>query len=358
MARKRSSTLRNSAAFRYARRVVRPARRILSGKGAASAGVLMYHRVASEPHDPWNLCVNPDRFAEQMEVIARFDARIDLAALARADGYDRQGRRLAVTFDDGYIDNIIRALPVMEQFEIPATFFVVAGALGRNREFWWDGLERAILWAGSLPDTLAIDLSGRVFEFELKEEDDFFPEWRADQHDAQTSRQKLFLALWAEIVKLAPDEQDDAVDRLLVWAKKPIDAALDRVAASAEDIARLADHPLIRIGSHTVNHASLPDLPAGTQCDEIERGHGILEELLGRRIDRFCYPYGRYNDSARQIVKGLNVDFACTSREGVVTNRSDRLALPRMQVCNLDGECFTRWLQSEHGLIAGRASVH
>jgi len=123
----------------------------------------MYHRVASEPHDPWNLCVNPDRFAEQMEVIARFDARIDLAALARADGYDRQGRRLAVTFDDGYIDNIIRALPVMEQFEIPATFFVVAGALGRNREFWWDGLERAILWAGSLPDTLAIDLSGRPF---------------------------------------------------------------------------------------------------------------------------------------------------------------------------------------------------
>jgi len=358
MAKKQSSTLRNSAAFRFARRVARPLRRTLGGKGPARAGVLMYHRVASEENDPWNLCVNPIHFAEQMEVIARHDARIDLAALAGDGGYDRQGRRLAVTFDDGYIDNITCALPVLEQFEIPATFFVVAGALGRNREFWWDGLERAILGAGSLPDTLAMDLSGRAFEFELKEGDGLFPEWRADHHDAQTSRQKLFLALWAEIVKLAPDDQDDAVDRLLVWAKKPIDAALDRVAASAEDIARLADHPLIRIGSHTVNHVSLPDIPTETQRDEIERGQAILEELLGRRIDRFCYPYGRYDDGARQIVKGLNVDFACTSREGIATNRSDRLALPRLQICDLDGECFTQWLQSEHRLISGRASVH
>jgi len=336
-------------------------RRALSGKGPARAGVLMYHRVASEAHDPWNLCVSPARFAEQMEVIAGYDARIDLTALASDTGYDRLGRRLAVTFDDGYIDNIAHALPVLEQFEIPATVFVVAGALGRNREFWWDGLERAILRDGSLPDCLSIDLAGRPFEFELKPDDPAgcrFPDWRAHHNDPQTSRQELFLALWAEIVKLAPAVQDDVVDRLLVWANKAPNAAPDRVAASAEDIARLADHPLIRIGSHTVNHVSLPDFPAETQRDEIERGHGILEELVGRRIDRFCYPYGRYNDSARQVVKRLNVDFACTSRKGFVTYRSDRLALPRLQVCDLDGERFTQWLQSEHRLITGRAPVH
>lgn len=314
----------------------------------------MYHRIAEEAEDPWDLCVSPDHFAEQMEVIARRDARIDLDELAGKGGFDRAGNRLAVTFDDGYIDNITRALPVLEQFEIPATFFVVSGALGRNREFWWDGLERALLGSAPLPTTLSIDLAGRVLEFELADDDARLPA----RQGASISRQKLFLLLWEEIVRLPPDRQDDVVDRLLAWAGKPVAAASTRVAAGAQDIARLASHPLIRIGSHTAHHISLPDFAADTQRSEIEAGHRMLEELVGHRINRFCYPYGRYDDSARDIVRGLKVDFACTSRESVVTARSDHLALPRLQVKNINGESFVAWLRGNYHLIAGRAPVH
>jgi peptidoglycan/xylan/chitin deacetylase (PgdA/CDA1 family) len=355
MAWKRSSTLRSSTAFRFARRVARPLRRAVRGRAGPRAGILMYHRVAREESDPWGLCVSPGNFEAQMAVLAERRAQTDLAELLGPAGFAPNGQRLAVTFDDGYIDNITHALPVLERYEIPATFFVVAGALGRNREFWWDGLERAVLGPVPLPAALSMRLDGRQREFVLDEAPDDWSAisgWRADHHDAVTSRQALFLDLWNEIVRLTPSAQEETVDFLLDWAGLPLAPPRGRTAATAEDIARVARHPLIRIASHTFDHVSLPGMPPHAQRDQIERGHHRLEDIIGTRISSFSYPFGRYDECARACVRELKIDLACTSREGTATPRSDPLALPRLQVEDSDGERFARWLRDEHGLLA------
>ncbi len=320
----------------------------------------MYHRVAREGSDAWGLCVSPEHFDAQMAVLAARRAQTDLGALAAPAGYGRGQARLAVTFDDGYIDNITQALPVLERHDVPATIFVVAGALGRNREFWWDALERALLHDGPLPSALSLRLGEETREFVLAGDG---PErraaevgWRADETDASTPRQHLFLQLWNAIVLLQPEEQDESVDALLAWAGRPVAPAPGRVAATAEDIARLARHPLIRIGSHTLDHVSLTDLPPPGQWDQIDRGHRVLESIIGERIDRFSYPFGRYDESAQACVRRLKVDLACTSREGVATPRSDRYALPRLQVADMGGEDFARWLHDEHDLVSAKGS--
>ncbi len=106
---------------------MRPYRRALGLGGRRRAGVLMYHRVADEISDPWGLCVTPDHFAQHMELLARHNAQIDLADLHGRKGYAPFGRRIAVTFDDGYLDNFTQAVPILERYGIPATIFVVAG---------------------------------------------------------------------------------------------------------------------------------------------------------------------------------------------------------------------------------------
>lgn len=96
--------------------------------GAPGIRVLMYHRVNRCEHFD-QLCVEPSRFAQQMAVLAETCEVVSLAdAIGRLQAsvpIPRRGRPLvAVTFDDGYLDNLIHALPVLQRHRIPATVFV------------------------------------------------------------------------------------------------------------------------------------------------------------------------------------------------------------------------------------------
>lgn len=346
---------RDGLAARALRRLARPVRRMVRRSGPR-AGILMYHRIARETLDPWNLCVPPDQFDEQMAVLSQAGAAVDLAAIGDGSALHRCGRSVAVTFDDGYVDNILAALPILEKHDVPATFFVVSQALGRNREYWWDALIRAVLESGPLPPVLALRLGGAERIFRL-EEDHAAPApqhpWDAEE-GARSGRERLYLALWNAIVVLEPPQQQEAVEQVLDWAGCTPHGPPHRHAAQAEAIAALAHHPLVRIGSHTRHHVSLPDCDPARQRAEIEGGHRELEDLIGRRIDRFAYPYGRYDPCARDIVEALKIDVACTTAAGLATACSPRSELPRLHVHRHGGEGFARWLRDEHDLLAPR----
>ena len=54
------------------------------------------------------------------------------------DRGDSMSARLAITFDDGYLDNHRTAAPILEEFRLPATFFVTTGFIGTRHQAWWD----------------------------------------------------------------------------------------------------------------------------------------------------------------------------------------------------------------------------
>jgi peptidoglycan/xylan/chitin deacetylase (PgdA/CDA1 family) len=357
MARKPFSTLRNSSAFRLARRALRPLRKAMHNRHQRG-GILMYHRVANEACDPWGLCVSPAAFEEQMAVLAKRRAAVNLGAFAGKEGYSRNGAYIAVTFDDAYVDNFTAALPILEKYEIPATIFSVSKTLGRRREFWWDALMRAVLETASLPSSLTLQLEGGVREFivnDRPEDRARANEWLADETDPRTDRERLYTELWNIIVCLAPDVQDTVVDEILLWAGVSEQGDESRFPATPEQLAKFSVHPLLHIGSHTRTHRSLPDLQQDEQAMEIEGGHHDLEDIIGSRIDRFSYPFGRYDESAKKLVEKLGVDVACTSVVHSATSTMDRLALPRLQSTERDGEAFARWLHDEHHLMTQAA---
>src|SRR5690606_36408110 len=108
--------------------------------------ILLYHRVTTLENDPWSLAVTPEHFAEHMEVLRRYTYPLPLRDLVQRV---RTGRfpegSVAITFDDGYRDNLYAAKPLLERHEIPATVFIATGYTGREREFWWDELEALLL---------------------------------------------------------------------------------------------------------------------------------------------------------------------------------------------------------------------
>jgi len=57
------------------------------------------------------------------------------------------------------------------------------------------------------------------------------------------------------------------------------------------------------IGAHTVNHAHLTLIPQSEAKAEIEGSKFYLEEILGKKVKMFCYPFGEYNEDTKQLVK-------------------------------------------------------
>ncbi len=120
--------------------------------------VLMYHSVGAVDVDPWGLFIDPANFADHLATIETSHTPMRLADLARAQSSSTlPSRAVAVTFDDGYLNNLIEALPLLERYEVPATVFVIAGAVGTDREFWWDELEQMITGPARLDGELRLD---------------------------------------------------------------------------------------------------------------------------------------------------------------------------------------------------------
>lgn len=94
--------------------------------------------------DPENLCVAPDRFRAQLELLACAGFRfVSVGELARRtlDGTPPPGLA-ALTFDDGMENNLSVLAPILREYGLPATVFVVSGLLGRPNP-WMDPRSRA-----------------------------------------------------------------------------------------------------------------------------------------------------------------------------------------------------------------------
>lgn len=114
--------------------------------------ILMYHKVSPLPPErevPY--CNVPvAAFEAQMRFLAKSD--LEVVALEELEGWlegkalGSRRKKVVITFDDGFQDNYLYAAPVLRRHRLPATFFVITGAVGRNAPFdhlQWDGPARA-----------------------------------------------------------------------------------------------------------------------------------------------------------------------------------------------------------------------
>lgn len=94
--------------------------------------ILMYHRVAQLGHFD-QLTVTPARFEQQMQQLTQAAEVINLSeGLNRLTARSGHQPTVAVTFDDGYLDNLQHALPILERYRVPATIFVTTDFCDQN----------------------------------------------------------------------------------------------------------------------------------------------------------------------------------------------------------------------------------
>jgi peptidoglycan/xylan/chitin deacetylase (PgdA/CDA1 family) len=315
--------------------------------------IVLYHRVAELAADPFSLAISPANFEQHLGALLERGKPMPLDQMnERLQHGALESRSFAVSFDDGYLDNLEQAAPILARLGVPATFFVASGYLGGDREFWWDALERAVLEPPALPEALELSVGGTTRAFALgtaaKEPVSGRPVGFQDQRESPVHpRLELFRDLWWQLRAVEDAERRRTIDRLFAWSGADPRARASHRAMSAEELRTLDRTPGMTIGAHTVSHPVLSTLSPGEQRSEMAEGRAALEAVLGHPVTSFAYPFGRradYDRTSVEIAEQLGFRLACTTHAAVLRRGARPLELPRASPRNFERAHFQRWL--------------
>lgn len=320
-----------------------------------TAGVLLYHRIHAAENDSQWLCVSPRHFEEHLRVLRDFYSPLPLGELARSAAEGRIPRNaLVVTFDDGYVDNLVHGKPLLKRYDIPATFFITSGQISQTGEFWWDEVERLILQSERLPEELELRLADEKLDFAFDkfahypaELQRVYSNWNVLDGGDPTERHTLYRKLCQAIKPLTPGVRENALRSLREWADDSGTGRISHRALSLNELEELASGGLCEIGAHTVNHPTLSRLSLDAQIAEIRECKTQIETILKRSVECFSYPYGTREDYTHETVRIVQQHFKCgvSNFPGRFEASTNQFEIPRFVVRNWDGETFRRRLK-------------
>ncbi|MEO1698759.1 MAG: polysaccharide deacetylase family protein [Planctomycetota bacterium] len=283
--------------------------------------VLYGHCVAD---DELNGALHPDMKIEAEHlgsILAALGKRYDLVTVAEGAARIRSGRGrscVALSMDDGYRDNLLRLVPLLERHGARATVFLEAGAVAERRLPWL----HALGWLEAQHG--AAHLSNRLAEL--------VPEHRAALETCTDgNRLKRILKYDAD-----PSERDRALDELLDEACADRRAIVDALYLSEDEARALAAAGPVELGGHTVAHPVLARLDEDAQRAEIAGGRNALAGVVGDVAGAtFAYPYGRpwdWDAASKRAVESAGYASAVTTIAGVNTVSTDPYALRRWPI--------------------------
>lgn len=331
------------------RRALRAARSYAQPK----AVVLMYHRVAELESDIWNLAVTPAHFEQHLRVLQQAGNVISTAELAdRLKRNALQRRSVVVTFDDGYRDNHLVVKPLLERYQLPATFFIASGNSGEEKEFWWDELEAIFLLSEQLPSYFSLPINGNKIEADLTEEQHLslslrqqHRRWSAVNEAPPTLRAALFYRVWSLLKTLPHAGQQKTLHELRQWTGSPGAVRPGYPSMSVAELQELSRNELFTIGAHTVTHPALGSLAPAQQAKELSRNKAALQ-LIAQDIKYLAYPYGEYTNETVAIATDLAFEAAFTTQAQAATKDTALHCIGRFQVNDCTGEEFARYLRA------------
>jgi peptidoglycan/xylan/chitin deacetylase (PgdA/CDA1 family) len=212
--------------------------------------ILMYHQIDEPPPRGTSLrglIVAPFSFTWQMHMLRVLGYKglsmRDLEPYLRGE---QNGKVVGITFDDGYQNNLVHALPALKANGFTATCYGVSNMIGGTNA--WD--------------------VGKVAQKQLMTRQDW-----------------------------------------LAWQEAGMD-----------------------VGSHTQTHANLKELPDDLARQQITQSKDELQQMLGKEVRHFCYPYGWFKQEHEEMVRSAGYVTATSTRRGRAQAGDNPYALSRIMI--------------------------
>jgi peptidoglycan/xylan/chitin deacetylase (PgdA/CDA1 family) len=263
--------------------------------------ILTYHRV-NDDADDFLPAVPASVFERHMAYVASAYRVMPLTEMVeRAQRGSLPRNRLAITFDDGYRDNLTHAAPILHRYGLPATIFLATGLIGTGVTSWFDRLSVALkltkVETVQAPWGETLILRDRVA--------------RLAALDRALGHLKVF----------GDDELQRALDRLLEALDVPHAMTPKNLMLDWTDVRALRGRGF-DIGGHTVSHVILSRVSDERAWAEIRGSSEAIEGNLGSKPKAFAYPNGRPEDYTRStidLVRRAGFAWAVTTRFGLNT---------------------------------------
>lgn len=277
----------------------------------AKLTILIFHRVlpAPDPLFPDEPCVK--RFEEILEWVSKWFNFLPLEeAVRRLQEGNLPKRAAAISFDDGYADNLLYAAPILRRYGLPATVFVATGFLDGGR-MWNDTIIE------SIRNTAAREIDATSLGLGVL--------------GMETTEQKRMVLekLLTKIKFLSPQDRSDAVELV----NEHCAAQLPNDLMMTTEQVRVLHQAGISVGAHTVNHPILTRISDDQARKEIAENRERLESILGERVNLFAYPNGKlgrdYAAEHVEIIRKMGFLAAFTTNWGACSRQSDIFQLPR-----------------------------
>ncbi len=272
--------------------------------------ILMYHGVTRQPQrglqNREGKHVGYDRFVAQLQFLKRHCEVVPLKTLIEGVLGGTIGRKaVAITFDDGYENNLTCAAPVLRSMGLPATFFVATGYIDVRRWMWVDKLEFAL----DQTTKSRLTFSG-LGEVPLEDKQWALGTLKRFAKQQPESDHQRFLSQLDEQCG-APVGEPNGDYRFMSW-----DQVRQLTVAGFE------------VGAHTVNHPILSRVDLAQSEREILGSRDAIRQQIGACSEVFCYPNGKSTDYTPAIME-------CVSRHfyaALATNRGSARASERYQL--------------------------
>jgi peptidoglycan/xylan/chitin deacetylase (PgdA/CDA1 family) len=277
--------------------------------------ILMYHSVmdpAAGQNTLGRIMHRPEVFRGHMEIIARYYDPVsmnDVLRFVRGEG-NLPSRAVAVTFDDGYVDNYQIAAPILDSVGVPATFYVAVNSIETGAPPWPARLRYAFFstrvdhWTDHRGINRSLTTGDEREQAVLHASDYCATLSGGVQHDFLTSLES----------ELKSGEQKHGL--MMNW----------------DHIRRLASRGHL-IGSHTMTHPNLAQIPEEEARFELSESKRRLEAALGFPIVHFSYPCPaltpHWKESTSEICRRLGYETAVTTDGGAVQRHDDPFRLRR-----------------------------
>ncbi len=228
-----------------------------------------------------------------------------------------------ITFDDGYYNNM-RALPVLQEFKIPAAFCISTGHIEAGKAFWWDVLYREARIRG----------------------------WSSGRTDQMRSQLK----------RMRTDEAEQRLRAEFGRASLQPVGDLDRPMRPAE-LGKLAAHPLVHLENHTADHAILTNYSPVAIKEQMVRAQEFISRLTGKNPVLIAYPNGNLSREVVRIAREAGLRLGVTVQAGrnriADTHRfPGSMALKRYTLWSHRLESQCRIARSRFSLRTAWSSLH
>ncbi len=220
---------------------------------------------------------------------------------------------VCITFDDGYLDNLTTAAPILEKYNLPATLYLATGYVERSEAQWADTLHW--LFQRRTSNRLKITLLGID----------------AANLASDAPRAAVLTVLHRLLLEATYQERNQLLDELKHQLLP--EGCAPRLTMNWDEVRELRRrYPSFEIGGHTRDHLDLRKHDGIVARSEISGCSEDVHRELGEPPRHFSFPYGRWCDETQQFVCTSGWQSAVGISQKVrVDKASDRFAIPRIE---------------------------